>query len=152
MAERLFTNATGAYGYEPEADNTLPFTFGEFAVPAGESTTAGHVAVLCGSPSVVCGGTGQTGAQFPYGIALDTVAGDASTDRVAKVVTSGLTTAVAFGAVDAGAPVVCAADGRVAEFDGGNVGDWMIGTAVSTASNGNPVTVFVNPAMLQVNI
>lgn len=151
MAERLFTNTTGAYGYEPEVDNTYPHTFGEFAVDPEGAVTAGRVVKFVGAKGEIDTVTGQTGNTGTFGISLDTVTGQADRPLVAKVVTSGFTTAEAGDTVTGGSPVVAGADGRVENIGGYSAGDFIVGVAVTSGGEGDFVVVRVDPTMLQVN-
>lgn len=150
MAERLFTNTTGAYGYDPEVDNTYPHTFGEFTVGEEEAVTAGHVVKFVGPAGEIGTATGQTANTGTFGIALDTVAWEAGRPKIAKVVTAGFCTAVAGDTVTAGSPVVSDADGKVLDIGGYSAGDFYVGFAVTSGDTGDTVVIRVDPTMLQV--
>lgn len=150
MAERLFTNTTGAYGYVPEVDNTYPHTFGEFAVDPEGAVTAGRVVKFVGASGEIDTVTGQTANTGTFGISLDTVTGQADRPLIAKVVTSGFTTAEAGGTVTGGSPVVADSDGKVVDLGGYSAGDFYVGFAVTSGEDGDTVVVRVDPTMLQV--
>jgi hypothetical protein len=154
MAERLFTNTTGAYGYEPVPDNTFPHTFGEFPVlPSGE-TIAGRVVFADGDNVAVslCETHVSTeGGAGTIGIALDTVTGDPARPQVVKVVTAGITTAEAGDTVFAGSPVVATTGGKVKNISDVtyNIGDRSVGTALTSGEEGDTVLVRVENMLLQ---
>ena len=145
MAERLFTNTTGAYGYEPEVDDTYPHTFGEFAVGEEEAVTARRVVACVGPKGEIGTATSKTGFTATLGVSLDTVEGDVTRPQVAKVVTSGLCVVDAGGTVTGGNPVVATTGGKVTNLTGFSAGDAIVGIAITSGVDGDTVVVKVGP-------
>lgn len=145
MAERLFTNTTGAYGYDPEVDDTYPHTFGEFTVDEAEDVTARRVVACVGPKGEIGTATSKTGFTATLGVSLDTVSGEVGRPQVAKVVTAGVTLVDAGGTVTGGNPVVATTAGKVVNLSGFNAGDAILGVAITSGTNGDTVVVKVGP-------
>ena len=145
MAERLFTNTTGAYGYQPDVDDTYPHTFGEFTVTEEGAVVAHRVVACVGPLGEIDTATSQTAFTGTLGVSLDTVTWEAGRPQVAKVVTSGICVVDAGGTVTGGSPVVATTDGKVEDVVGFSAGDVILGIALTSGDDGDTVVVKVNP-------
>jgi len=145
MAERLFTNTTGAYGYEPEVDDTFPHTFGEFTVAAEQAVVAHRVVAVVDTNAGIGTATSKTGFTATLGVSLDTVTWEAGRPQIAKVVTSGICVVDAGGTVTEGSPVVATTAGKVTNLTGFSAGDAIVGIALASGTNGSKVIVKVDP-------
>lgn len=145
MAERLFTNTTGAYGIDPVADDAFPHTFGEFTVAEEATVTAGRVVACTGANAEIETATSKTGFTGTIGVALDTVTGVAGRPQIAKVATAGVATVTAGGTVSGGQPVCATTGGKVIAVPGFNAGDCIFGIALTSGVVDEPILVKISP-------
>jgi hypothetical protein len=104
----------------------------EFAVSAGGTITGGQLVAMSAANTVTA--TSAAGSSVLGVAAFDAVSGDLVT-----VVRNGVHQTTASGSITAGNTVEAAASGQVAAHTNGTNDVNIIGMALTTATNGNPV-------------
>lgn len=114
--------------YSPLFDQSpLPLT-------TSAAVTGGQVLIISGSGTVAPSATAS-------GAWIGVAAFDAATGTRVTVHTGGVQLVTASGAITAGATVAAAAAGAVAAFGAGTDYSQVVGIALTTAANGQPVQV-----------
>jgi|Deesub1362A_J573_1020465.scaffolds.fasta_scaffold01139_11 predicted RecA/RadA family phage recombinase len=115
----------------------LEYAEGRFIrMTAGADITAGQLVEITGDEEVSPATAGSTSV---IGVALT----DASQNELVTVVTEGVVSVTASGAVSAGDKVQAAADGKVSAWSASAAGDSakIVGVALEDAADGNTVKI-----------